>query len=224
MFDEEELLPLSGLQHLHYCERQWGLIHLEQQWEESRLTAEGRLLHEHAHEAGTELRGGLLTTRGLHLHSFRLGLSGQADVVEFHRLERREDGAIELPDRTGWWRVFPVEYKRGKPKRDACDEVQLCAQAMCLEEGLGAAIRAGALFYGQNRRRFDVAFDEGLRRETEAVARRMHELFAAGRTPAAEYSKKCDRCSLYDRCLPRSISRRNAVARYAAKALSEAES
>jgi CRISPR-associated exonuclease Cas4 len=219
MLEEDDLLPLSGLQHLHYCERQWGLIHLEQQWEENRLTAEGRLLHEHAHEAGTEARGGVLTTRGLHLHSFRLGLSGQADVVEFHEAGEEEGGTIALPDRRGRWRVFPVEYKRGKPKRDACDEVQLCAQAICLEEALAAGIPTGALFYGQNRRRMDVQFGAALRQKTEALARRMHELFAARSTPPAVYSKKCDRCSLYDRCLPRAISRRNPVARYLTQAL-----
>ena len=166
MYSEDDLLPISGLQHLHFCERQWGLIHLEQQWEENRLTAEGRLLHDRVHEAGSETRPGVVIARGLHLHSFRLGLTGVADVVEFQQAEDAAEGAIQLPERRGWWRLFPVEYKRGEPKADACDEVQLCAQALCLEETLGAAIRGGALFYGQKRRRTDVPFDEELRART----------------------------------------------------------
>lgn len=223
MYSEDDLLPISGLQHLHFCERQWGLIHLEQQWEENRLTAEGRLLHDRVHEAGSETRPGVVIARGLHLHSFRLGLTGVADVVEFQQAEDAAEGAIQLPERRGWWRLFPVEYKRGEPKADACDEVQLCAQALCLEETLGAAIRGGALFYGQKRRRTDVPFDEELRARTEGLARRMHQLFAAGITPPAVYSKKCDRCSLYDRCLPRAISKRTTVAGYMARALRDEE-
>jgi CRISPR-associated exonuclease Cas4 len=221
MYSEDELLPISGLQHLHFCERQWGLIHLEQQWEENRLTAEGRLLHERVHEAGAESRVDVLVARGLHLHSFRLGLTGQADVVEFHRVEEGAAKAISLAGRQGWWQPFPIEYKRGKPKADSCDEVQLCAQAICLEETLGASIPEGALFYGQNRRRTDVRFDDELRARTEGLARRMHELYAAGVTPSASYAKKCDRCSLYDRCLPRTISKRRTVAQYLANALRE---
>jgi CRISPR-associated exonuclease Cas4 len=111
MYSEDELLPLSGLQHLVFCERQWALIHIERQWEENRLTAEGRLLHEAAHEDGTEVRPGLLTARGLPLRSFRLGVSGQADVVEYQSVSNPRDGAVQLCGRTGWWRPVPVEYK-----------------------------------------------------------------------------------------------------------------
>src|ERR1700681_1367213 len=130
LYSEDDLLPISGLQHLQFCERQWGLIHIEQQWEENRLTAEGRILHERVHEAGTEARPGVVIARGLQLRSLRLGLTGQADVVEFHEGDAGAEGGVQLRDREGWWRPFPVEYKRGKPKADACDEVQLCAQAM----------------------------------------------------------------------------------------------
>ena len=126
MYSEDDLLPLSGLQHLMFCERQWGLIHIEQIWEENRLTAEGRVLHERAHQAGSESRPKIRTSRGLRLHSLRLGLVGQADVVEFHP---SIDGVV-LPELEGLWRPFPVEYKRGRPKKNACDEVQLCAQAL----------------------------------------------------------------------------------------------
>ena len=219
MYSEDDLLPLSGLQHLHFCERQWGLIHIEQQWEENRLTAEGRVLHERVHDGGSEGRPGVVIARGLHLCSLRLGLTGQADVVEFQEVEAGAGGAMQLPERAGWWRPFPVEYKRGKPKADSCDEVQLCAQAMCLEETFGVEIARGALFYGTSRRRTEVRFDGELRRRTEELARRMHELYAAGVTPSAVYAKKCDRCSLYGRCLPRAISKRASVKRYLARAL-----
>jgi CRISPR-associated exonuclease Cas4 len=219
MYSEDDLLPLSGLQHLHFCERQWGLIHIEQQWEENRLTAEGRVLHERVHDGGSEGRPGVVIARGLHLYSLRLGLTGQADVVEFGEVEAGTGGAMQLPERAGWWRPFPVEYKRGKPKADSCDEVQLCAQAMCLEETFGVEIGRGALFYGTSRRRTEVRFAAELRRRTEELARRMHELYAAGVTPSAVYAKKCDRCSLYGRCLPRAISKRASVKRYLARAL-----
>lgn len=186
MYNEDDLLPLSGLQHLMFCERQWALIHLEQQWEENRLTAEGRVLHEAAHSSGAESRGEVRIVRGLALRSLRLGLAGQADVVEFRGSQ-----------------PFPVEYKRGKPKSDRCDEIQLCAQALCLEEMLAVAIPAGALFYGTTRRRTDVVFDELLRRTVEELAERMHALYRQGKTPAAVYAPRCQQCSLVEVCLPR---------------------
>jgi CRISPR-associated exonuclease Cas4 len=186
MYSEDDLLPLSGLQHLMFCERQWALIHLEQQWEENRLTAEGRLLHETAHSSGAESRGEVRIVRGLSLRSLRLGLAGQADVVEFHGGQ-----------------PFPVEYKRGKPKNDRCDEIQLCAQALCLEEMLAVSVPRGALFYGTTRRRIDVPFDEPLRKLVEKVAERMHELYRQGKTPEANYAPRCEQCSLIEVCLPR---------------------
>jgi len=219
VFTEDDLLPLSGLQHLLFCERQWALIHIEQQWEENRLTQEGRVLHERVHESGTEARPGTVVARGLRARSLRLGLAGETDVVEFQRAEAGGAGAIELEGRKGWWTPFPVEYKRGRPKADAWDEVQLCAQALCLEETFGVTIPAGALFYGTNRRRTPVPFDAALREQTEGLARRMHELYAAGTTPQAVYAKKCERCSLIERCMPKMSTRRRDVARYMATAL-----
>jgi CRISPR-associated exonuclease Cas4 len=225
MFDGDALLPISGLQHLQFCERQWGLIHLEQQWEENRLTAEGRILHDRVHEVGTEVRPRVIVARGLHVQSLRLGLTGQADVVEFHSIEAMGAGAIQLPDRKGWWRPFPVEYKRGRPKMDACDEVQLCAQSLCLEEMFGVVIESGALFYGQNRRRSEVRFDDELRTQTEGLASRMHELYSARITPRAVYAKKkCERCSLIQRCLPQMSSKQGSVERYLRTALLTEES
>lgn len=214
MYNEDDLLPLSGLQHLMFCERQWGLIHIEQQWEENRLTAEGRVIHERAHDAGTESRPGIRTARGLRLRSLRLGLVGQADVVEFHRSE----GGIILPGVAEAWRPLPVEYKRGKPKQDACDEVQLCAQALCLEEMFSAEISNGALYYGEPRRRTEVLFGSELRAQTESLAARMHHLYASAKTPPPVYEPKCDKCSLIARCMPRLLAKPPAVARYLARA------
>ena len=233
MYAESELLPLSGLQHLAYCERQWALIHLEQTWVENRLTVEGRHLHERADKPGGKSRRDLRIVRGLAIHSLRLGLSGRADVVEFHRPATdssasspndsdERDFDVLLMDLRGRWQPFPVEYKRGKPKRGNCDRVQLCAQALCLEEMLGASIPAGALFYGQTRRRQDVAFEIALRTETERLAARMQELFRAGVTPLMPYeSKRCDHCSLYDRCLPKTTGSVRSVAAYLAAASSD---
>jgi CRISPR-associated exonuclease Cas4 len=186
VYPESDLLPLSALQHLAFCERQWGLIHLEQQWNESRLTAEGRLLHENADSETTEIRDGVRTCRGLRIRSLRYGIAGRADVVEF-----RPEGPR------------PVEYKRGKPKADDMDEVQLCAQALCLEEMLGVSIPEGSLFYGEPRRRTPVVFDEVLRQRVEALITRLHELTRVGVTPLPSYAPKCKRCSLLQVCEPK---------------------
>lgn len=196
MYDEEDLLPLSALQHLIFCERQAALIHIEQIWVENPLTVEGRHLHDKADSGEGESRGDIRIARGLALRSLRLGLSGKADVVEFHR----------VPMPAGTLRPFPIEYKRGKPKAHRADEVQLCAQALCLEEMLGLDIPAGALFYAQTRRRLEVSFDTELRRLTEETAASLHRLFASGKTPAAVREPKCDQCSLLGVCLPGSSS------------------
>jgi len=220
MFTEDDLLPLSGLQHLLFCERQWALIHIEQIWIENRLTADGRVMHERVHQTESEGRPGVRIARGLRLQSLRLGLSGQADVVEFHKAV---DGGISLPGRPGFWTAFPVEYKRGRPKSDACDEVQLCAQGLCLEEMFGAAIDGGALYYGEPRRRTDIAFTVELREQTESLAARMHNLYRDRLTPPPVFGPKCDACSLRDACLPKVISRAPRVAKYLSRALAGEE-
>ncbi|WP_041585114.1 CRISPR-associated protein Cas4 [Syntrophus aciditrophicus] len=209
MFDEDDLIMISALQHYCFCPRQCALIHIEQAWSENRLTAEGRLMHERAHEEGEESRGDLRIARAVMLRSFRLGLIGMADVVEFHRME------------DGRWQPFPVEYKRGKPKMDDCDKVQLCAQAICLEEMLSVEIPGGALFYGKTRRRLDVAFDADLRRKTEAIARQTHELIASGRTPPPAYGKYCESCSLIEGCLPKKMQKKRPVKAYLSRMLSD---
>lgn len=201
MFTEDDLLPLSALQHLLFCERQAALIHLEQVWAENPLTVEGKSLHERVDSQAGESRGDLRIARGLPLRSFRLGLSGKADAVELHRLPDGEPGA-RLPDVPGVWRPFPVEYKRGKPKRHHADEVQLCAQALCLEEMLGTAVPAGALFYGQTRRRLEIVFTADLRRETEEAAARLHQIIDSRITPKPVREPKCDQCSLLEICMP----------------------
>lgn len=206
-FTEDDLLPLSALQHLLFCERQAALIHVEQLWAENPLTVQGRQLHEKVDSAPGESRGDVRIARSLSLRSLRLGLSGRADVVELHQVsaEAGEDasgpGAV-LPGVPGSWRPFPIEYKRGRPKPYHADEVQLCAQALCLEEMLGAPVPAGAIFYGQTRRRHDVRFDDALRHETEEAAGRLHRLIASGVTPPPVREPKCDQCSLIELCLP----------------------
>jgi len=199
-FPDSQLLPLSGLQHMLFCERQCALMFIEHVWEENFLTADGSVFHEKAHEGGVERRKGLKIARDLYLKSLRLGLSGKTDVVEFHL-----EGKI--------WRPFPVEYKRGKPKTNDYDKVQLCAQAICLEEMLDVEIPCGAIFYGKTRRRLDIEFDARLRALTEETARAYHRLVNNGITPPAVYAKRCDSCSLLDICKPKGTSNRS-VARY----------
>ena len=200
MYSESDLISISALPHLVYCERRCALVHIEQVWAENRFTAEGRILHERVHGQEAESRGDVLIVRGLKLHSLKLGLSGVADVVEFHRAE--SDNGIKLPGKKGLWRPFPVEYKRGKPKSGSCDEVQLCAQAICLEEMLNCHIENGSLYYGSQRKRHEVAFGAALREETERTAVRLHGLIAGGVTPPAVYEKRCEQCSLVDVCMP----------------------
>jgi len=208
-FLEDDLLPISALQHLLFCERQCALIHIEGLWAENRLTVEGRHLHDRAHEGTVETRGTVRIARGLPLRSFRLGLVGRADVVEFHAAAG--DPSVPQP--------FPVEYKRGKPKRHDADRVQLCAQALCLEEMLETPVLNGALFYGRTRRRLEVAFDTQLRTLTEDTARRLHALIAEGRTPRAARERKCESCSLLHLCLPEAMGPRRSASRYLARSL-----
>jgi len=201
-YNEDDLIMLSALQHYVFCPRQCALIHIEQVWAENRLTAEGRIMHEHVHEEGSETRGDVRIARGVPLRSLRLGLVGMADVVEFHRSAK------------DFWQPFPVEYKRGKPKPDHCDMIQLCAQAICLEEMLSVSVPSGAIFYGRTRRRLDVSLDDALRRETEDVAERARELIISGETPPPVYEKRCENCSLMGECLPKTTGKKSSVKRY----------
>ena len=201
MYTPDECLMLSGLQHFRFCRRQWALIHIEQQWAENLRTVEGQLLHERAHnEQLRESRGDLWVVRGLRVQSLTLGLSGQCDVVEFRRDETH---GVPLAGKEGLWQAYPVEYKHGAPKQNGCDELQLCAQAMCLEEMLCCDIPSGALFYGETRRRLHVPFTPELREEVRTDAAQMHDLYRRGYTPRVKPTKSCSACSLKELCLPR---------------------
>lgn len=195
-----EKIPISALQHMLYCERQCALIHIERVWSENLFTAEGRVMHEKVHGGGAESRRDTRIVSGLRLRSLRLGLTGQADIIEFHRVDA---GGVALPNIKGRWQAFPVEYKRGKPKSYRADEVQLCAQAICLEEMIDADIPSGALFYGKTKRRLEVEFDDNLRCLTESLVGRLREMVARGVTPPPEYERrKCSACSLFESCQP----------------------
>ena len=223
----DESLPLSGLQHVMFCERQAALVHVERLWADNALTVDGSHRHRAVHEAAPrrERRGDLLIVRGMLLESQRLRVVGVADVVEFHRFAKGRDGCrphlVRLPGVDGWWRPYPVEYKRGRPKPHRADEVQLCAQAMCLEEMLDVEIAEGALFYGQTRRRLGVSMDGALREITLRAAERLRALVVQGRTPPPRKTPACRACSLVEFCMPDAASGR-LVARYIRRAVGNA--
>lgn len=207
MYTEDEYLMLSGIQHFFFCRRQWALIHIEQQWEENYRTADGRVMHRNVHDAGFhEKRGDLVISRAMAVSSQRLGISGECDAVEF----RKDSSGIEIFGLEGRYSVTPVEYKRGQPKEDPCDEMQLAAQAMCLEEMLCCRIDTGFLYYGETHRRLKVEINEQLRQDTENALREMHELFRKRYTPKVKRSKACNACSLKNICLPVLCSQKSA--------------
>jgi CRISPR-associated exonuclease Cas4 len=216
---DESLVMISALQHYLFCPRQCALIHVEGVWSENYLTAAGRVMHERVDGKVRETRRDIHLATSLRLVSNRLGVMGVADMVEFHKLDAPKDvegriiGAV-LPGRKGFWRPFPVEYKRGAPKSHQADEVQLCAQAMCLEEMLGVSVKEGALYYGEMRRRTAVAFDDVLRKLTEDTARGVHELLSSHKTPEACWTKGCRACSLLDVCRPEDFSARDSVRKW----------
>jgi len=216
-FNEDDYLQLSGIQHFRFCRRQWALIHIENLWAENYRTVDGALMHENAHDKGfRERRGDLLTIRGMSVFSPSLGVSGQCDVVEF----RRDPAGVILNGQEGTWQPYPVEYKRGRPKANSADELQLCAQAMCLEEMLCCSIPEGALYYGETRRRTAVSFDEALRSEVRGCLEEMHMLYQKGYTPRVKPTKSCNACSLKELCLPR-LMRVKPVAEYLNEAMEE---
>jgi CRISPR-associated exonuclease Cas4 len=228
MYDEDELLSLSALQHLVFCERQAALIHVERQWADNALTIEGSHLHRAVDEDAPlrEVRGDRVIVRRVPLRSLRLGLVGRADVVELYRGVAAAPApsdrtallsAVRIRGLDGKWALRPVEYKRGRPKKNACDAVQLCAQALCLEEMLGVAVPEGALFYGKQRRRHPVTFTAGLREQTHAAAKRLRTLVTSGMTPRAEKGSKCKRCSFLELCLPGAMEEGRLVATYMAQ-------
>ena len=215
-YSEDDYLPLSGIQHFAFCRRQWALIHIENQWAENERTVDGIIMHEKAHSGDVESRGDVVIMRALRVFSATLGVSGECDVVEFNR---NADG-ISLNGHNGLWQPYPVEYKLGKPKEHNADEMQLCAQAMCLEEMLCCTIPCGALFYGEPRRRTEVEFTPELRRAVEDSLNEMHDYYKRGYTPKAKLRKGCSACSLKAICLPK-MAQRKSVAAYVEGALNE---
>lgn len=200
MYSEDDYLMLSGIQHFAFCRRQWAMIHIEQQWAENYRTTAGELMHKKAHDEGSfEKRGNLLTVSGLRISSHELGLSGQCDVVEFHQNEN----GVELFGYDGKWNPVPIEYKHGTQKENNADELQLCAQAICLEEMFQTNIPEGFLYYGENRRRSRVEFTNALREEVKKIAKEMHDLFKKGYTPNVKPTKQCKACSLENLCVPK---------------------
>lgn len=214
IYSEEDFLQLSGLQHFSFCRRQWALIHIEQQWAENLLTVQGNILHEKAHDnTDREQRGDTLITRGMRIHSSTMGVSGKCDVVEFHRSPL----GVALSGHEGLWLPYPVEYKRGSPKANDADRLQLCAQGMCLEEMLCCDIAEGALFYGETRRREVVEFTDELRARVREYIEAMHDLYRRRHTPKVKPGKSCNACSLRELCLPKLCRSRNVGAYLRAK-------
>ncbi|WOC32936.1 MULTISPECIES: CRISPR-associated protein Cas4 [Caproicibacterium] len=197
--DEEDYRQLSELQHFSFCRRQWALIHIENQWAENLRTTEGNLMHQRVHdEKQTELRGDLLTVRGMRVKSDELCAVGICDAVEF----RQDNAGVTLYGRTGRWLPNPVEYKHGRPKEGNADVLQLCGQAICLEEMLCCEIHSGDLFYGESHRRTTVIFTKELREEVQSALKEMNELYHKGWTPKVKRTKSCNACSLKGICLP----------------------
>lgn len=203
MYDEEALLPISALQHLLFCERQCALIHLEGVWLDNALTVEGTHLHRRTDTGPMESRGDLVIARAVPIRSLPLGITGRADVIEFLRSRPGQKEGVALPGKDGTWLPRPVEYKRGRPKTHRADEVQLCAQALCLEEMLGVDVRSGHLYYGASRRRTDVAFDTTLRQLTTDSIARLRSLLDGDISPPARFEPKCEACSLMPVCMPK---------------------
>lgn len=197
MEDDDDLIPLSALQHWLVCPRQCALIHLERVWIDNQATAEGNLLHARVDQGGAESRGNIRKAWALPLRSTRLGLTGKADLVEFHVAAN----GTETP--------YPVENKRGREKIDDRDRVQLCAQALCLEEMLGDPVPGGALYYYTSRKRVAVEFDAALRHRTEEAAHSVRAMFAAARTPLPVDCAACKGCSLADLCLHDALAHRH---------------
>lgn len=219
MYSDDELLMLSGIQHYAFCERQWALIHIEQQWAENMRTVEGSHMHNRVDNPfENETRGNVVTQRSVSMVSYRLGLYGVADVVEYIRVNTIP--GVPLQSKTGMWLPVPIEYKRGKPKLDERDEVQLCAQAICLEEmyeknnRINLNIDKGYLYYGETRHRHEVLFDEKLRSKVESYSANMHKLFKESITPKPIYKSHCKSCSLLEICNPRFFNKPRIVNNY----------
>ncbi len=216
-YDASELLLLSGIQHFKFCERQWALIHIEQEWEENVLTIEGSHLHEKADDPFIrEKRKDILYVRGLPVHSAKIGLTGICDVVEFYENEN----GVPLRGEEGLYLPIPVEYKRGKPKKDQSDILQLVAQAICLEDMLYCPVQVGALYYHEIRRRVEIEITEELKSQVRETAKQMHDYYKRRHTPRVKTGKHCQSCSLRHVCLPELLTKES-VASYMKRMMAE---
>lgn len=205
MFDDEDYIQINTLQHYVYCPRQCALLCVENVWNDNLYTVRGEILHEVVDSETEETRGSVRVVRGLRIHSTRLRIVGKCDVVEFH-LSGDDASTLVRKNETGSYTVIPVEYKAGEPKEDLSDKVQLCAQALCLEEMLNVSIEKGIFFYGKIRRRYTIDIDRMLREQTEEVIQGVHALVSKRVVPRALYSQKCRNCSLESICVPRAMN------------------
>lgn len=211
MFLEEEYLQLSGIQHFAFCPRQWALIHVEDKWAENSLSAMGREMHKKVHsDTRLEKRGDIVIARSLRIASPILGISGECDVVEFHK----NKNGVSIKGCLGLYIPYPVEYKRGKSKVNDCDRLQLCAQALCLEHMLSCKINTGALFYGEPRRREEVQLSAELRDKVTGMLSLMHDYYKRQHTPQAKKSRNCNSCSLKYECVPSLDKKNKSVTQY----------
>lgn len=218
-YTDDELLMLSGIQHFFFCKRQWALIHVEQQWQDNLRTQEGHFVHQRVDDPFLdESRGDVIISRAFPLVSYSLGLAGIADIIEFIR----SGAGIPIPNHDGRWLMKPVEYKRGKPKIDERDEVQLCAQVICLEEMFSVRIEVADLYYNEIRRRQHLNITDDMRLRVLSLANEMHDVFRSGITPEAESGKHCSLCSLVDLCVPKLTKKKSPVRRYIGRHVSEA--
>ncbi|MCI6161018.1 MAG: CRISPR-associated protein Cas4 [Prevotella sp.] len=220
MYSEDDMLMLSGIQHYRFCPRQWALIHIDQQWEDNRLTTEGSILHKHVDDPFYRQKcGDYISLRSVNVASRELGLYGLTDVVELHPTNEVENSILH-PNYPGRWIPYPVEYKHGKPKSNQIDEVQLTAQAMCLEEVYQISIEEGAFFYAEIKRRVEVSFTQQLRDIVRCCAENMHAIYESRKLPKAVYERHCEKCSMLNICMP-SKSGENKASYYLKKNLYE---
>ena len=199
IYDDEDFLMISGIQHFSFCRRQWALIHIEKQWQDNLKTTEGNIIHDRCHDDRfIEKRSDLLITRGLKVFSKNLGVVGQCDVVEFAKSEK----GVSLAKHRGKWKACPIEYKHGKSKTIDADRLQLCCQAMCLEEMLSDSIEYGYLYYHETHRREKVELTLALRDKVKKMLSEMHQYYLRGYTPKVKIKSGCKSCSLVEQCLP----------------------
>lgn len=216
-YSEDQLLQISGIQHFVFCRRQWALIHIEQQWAENLLTVSGNIMHKNAHDNNfSEKRKDIIISRGMPVFSYELGLTGECDIVEFHK---SDDGAI-VNGYEGLYKIIPVEYKHGEPKESDADILQVAAQALCLEDMFCTHIEELHLFYGKTKRRLRIPFDDEIRNRLKSVVDEMHMLYDRRYTPRVKPNKSCKSCSLSEFCLPK-ITKSGSVSNYIKKALEE---